>query len=58
MTLEAEGRRFGDLVITGGTMSFQNDSLWYHQLTWNSVNRYDYIHNDTHILIYVCANML
>ena len=31
MTLEAEGRRFGDLVIAGGTKSFQNDSLWCHQ---------------------------
>ena len=31
MTLEAEGRRFGDLVVAGGIMSFQNDSLWYHQ---------------------------
>ena len=95
MTLEAEGRHFSDLVIAGGAMSFQNDSLWSHQWqrgcrvddilfsvwflwiekwfqtlklssfwmklkrqpTWNSVNRYGYIHNDTHILIYVCANM-
>ena len=31
MTLEAEGRHIGDLVIAGGTMSFQNDSLWCHQ---------------------------
>ena len=31
MTLEAEVRRFGDLVVAGGTMSFQNDSLWCHQ---------------------------
>ena len=31
MTLEAECRRFGDLVVAGGTMSFQNDSLWCHQ---------------------------
>ena len=31
MTLEAECRRFGDLVVAGGTMSFQNDSLWRHQ---------------------------
>ena len=31
MTLEAEGRRFGDLVVAGGTMSFQNDSVWCHQ---------------------------
>ena len=31
MTLEAEGRRFGDLVVASGTMSFQNNSLWCHQ---------------------------
>ena len=31
MALEAEGRRFGDLVIAGGTMGFQNDNLWCHQ---------------------------
>ena len=27
MTLEEEGRRFGDLVVASGTMSFQNDSF-------------------------------
>ena len=31
MRLEAEGRRFGDLVIPDGTMGFQNESLWCHQ---------------------------
>ena len=31
MTLEGEGRRFGDLVVAGGTMRFHNDSLWCHQ---------------------------
>ena len=34
MALEAERRHFGDLVITGGTMSFQNDNLWCHQGQW------------------------
>ena len=31
MALEAEGCHFGDFVIAGGTMSFQNDNLWCHQ---------------------------
>ena len=31
MTLEAGGRHFGDLVVAGGTMSFQNGSSWCHQ---------------------------
>ena len=39
MTLEAEGRHFGDLVVAGGTMSFQNDSLWCHQ--WQQGCRVD-----------------
>ena len=39
MTLEAEGRHIGDLVIAGGTMSFQNDSLWCHQ--WQRGYRVD-----------------
>ena len=34
MALEAEGRHFGDLVIAGGTMSFQNDNLWCLQGQW------------------------
>ena len=38
-TLEAGGRRFGDLVIAGGTMSFQNDGLWCHQ--WQRSCRVD-----------------
>ena len=28
MTLQAEGRGFGDLVVAGGTVIIQNDSLW------------------------------
>ena len=31
--------RFGDLVVAGGTVSFQNDSLWCHQ--WQRVCRVD-----------------